>query len=284
MHYLKGEGMKIKRLTIVLLGFLMLSGVLFASASAAPWPNLPTTAVTLNVVPGTTTYFLSTLSGVGAGYDVHNGIYPGWCIDAYTSMTGSDHSVKLYSSLSGSLPAAVSSMNWNKINYILNHKQGNLPRGQDVQDAIWYFTNGINPSSSVAQAMITAANANSGFVPQSGQIMAVILVKSNSEDTNTQNTIIELTVSGLGLSPGYWKHNVAVYCGTNKGSYSGDPHITPAQLEAYAAWIRANIPGQSGFNLAWANNQFRNNAYKGNWLTIANWFNAAAGLQPYSGD
>jgi hypothetical protein len=81
-----------------------------------------------------------------------------------------------------------------------------------------------------------------------------------------------------GLSPGYWKHNVKVYCG-GPGSYSGDPHETAASMEYYASIIASSHPG---FTLEWANERFQNNAYKSMWLTIANWFNAAADRLPYS--
>jgi len=65
-----------KKLVLLTLGFLMFSGVLMNIVAAA-WPNLPSTAVQLTVVDGTTSYFISTLSGVPAGFDVHNGVYPG---------------------------------------------------------------------------------------------------------------------------------------------------------------------------------------------------------------
>jgi hypothetical protein len=81
-----------------------------------------------------------------------------------------------------------------------------------------------------------------------------------------------------GLSPGYWKHNVKVYCG-GPGSYSGDPHETLASMEYYESIIASSHPG---FTLEKANEIFQNNAYKSMWLTIANWFNAAADRLPYS--
>jgi hypothetical protein len=84
-----------------------------------------------------------------------------------------------------------------------------------------------------------------------------------------------------GLSPGYWKHNVKVYCG-GPGHYSGDPHETDDSMESYELWIRNNIAGQGSFTLEWANERFQDNAYKSMWLTIANWFNAAADRFPYS--
>jgi len=81
-----------------------------------------------------------------------------------------------------------------------------------------------------------------------------------------------------GLSPGYWKHNVKVYCG-GPGSYSGDPKETAASMEYYESIIAGWVPG---FTLEWANERFQNNEYKSMWLTIANWFNAAAHRLPYS--
>jgi hypothetical protein len=103
----------------------------------------------------------------------------------------------------------------------------------------------------------------------------------------------------LGLSPGFWKHNVNVYCGGH-GSYSGDifgspqggnginGHITPGQLEWYAAVhlnpIVPSLPTHAEIVafLNDCNSKFQDNAYKDMWLTIANWFNEAAGLAPYT--
>jgi hypothetical protein len=270
--------MKTKHIAIVILALLMLSSFALVTTVKAPatWPNLPLTTVQLTVVNGTTSYLVSTLSGVPAGFDVHNGAYPGWCVDRSVTMIRSvSHNVTLYSSLSP--PSALSSINWIAINYILNHKQGAM---MDVQQAIWHFTNAFSPISGTAQAMVNAANAHPSYDPTTGAILAVICLRQTH--IGVQNSIIELRKPLLpGLSPGYWKHNVNVYNG-GRGSYSGDPHITPAQLVTYAAYIKANF--YSGFSLAWANTQFQDNQYKNMWLAIANWFNAAAGRAPYTGD
>jgi len=268
--------MKTKYVAIATFALLMFSNAtLLANVRASSWPNLPSDPVQLAVVDGTTTYFVTTLSGVPAGFDVHNGVYAGWCVDRSVIMIRSvSHNVILYSSLSP--PPVVGGINWIAINYILNHKQGDM---MDVQEAIWHFTDAFSPISPTAQAMVDAANANPSYDPITGAVLAVICIPQNGE--NAQNSIIELDIPGLGLSPGYWKHNVKVYNG-GRGSYSGDPHITPAQLEAYATYIAANF--HPGFTLAWANERFQNNEYKDMWLTMANWFNAAAGLLPYADD
>ncbi len=98
-------------------------------------------------------------------------------------------------------------------------------------------------------------------------------------------TLIALMISAgsagcyceCGRSPGYWKHNVKVYNG-GPGHYSGDPHETDATMEQYEAAIQMDHPS---FTLEWANEMFQDNANKDMWLTIANWFNEAAGLESY---
>lgn len=84
-----------------------------------------------------------------------------------------------------------------------------------------------------------------------------------------------------GLSPGYWKHNVKVYCG-GPGHYSGDPKETTASMEKYEAIIQSWYPS-AGFTLEMANNIFQDNTQKDLWLPLANVFNAAADRFPYSG-
>ena len=151
------EGRKInaKKILISVFGVLMLSGLLATTVNAAIWPNLPSTVVQLTVVDDTTSYFDSTLSSIPAGFDVTNGEYPGWCIDRSTTMTrDTAHDVVLYSSLDPPAEVGIDLATFNKINYILNHKQGDM---MDIQDAIWYFTDNYTPPggfSTAAQAMI----------------------------------------------------------------------------------------------------------------------------------
>ena len=188
--------MKTKHTAIAILALLMLSSVtLLTSVKATPWPSLPSTPVQLTIVNGTTSYFISTLSGVPGGYDVHNGVYSSWCAEAWKHMDrGVSHNVTLYSSLSP--PSALSSINWIAINYILNHKQGTM---LDVQYAIWFFTDAFPPTGyPLAQAMIDAANAYPTYDPNTGAVLAIICLRQ--DDNGVQNTIIEL---GRVVSPTY---------------------------------------------------------------------------------
>jgi len=204
--------MKAINAAIVILALLMFSGVtLSANACSTHLLSLPSTQVQLTVVNGTASYFNSTLSGVPAGFDVHNGVYRGWCVDTSVIMIrGVPHNVTLYSSLQP--PSALSSINWTAINYILNHKQGSM---MDVQQAIWHFSDAFSPISATAQAMVNAANAHPSYDAAKGAILAVICLRQSS--SGVQNTIIEVCRCPR-LSHGCWKHNHQV-CNGGAGAF-----------------------------------------------------------------
>jgi hypothetical protein len=243
--------MKFKK-PVAILSVLMFSAILISSANAATFPNLPSTQVTITQGPLTAySYpFASQLSGVPAGYDVTNAIYVGWCVDLVGVVTrGSPgYPVLLYSSLSPlspALPAALASIPWDQINYILNHKTGS---GTDIQEAIWYFVNGNAwptssqlpgwpyplPPTTNAQDMVDDALANGvGYVPGPGEIVAVICVPT---DTAVQYTIIELRKPGEyeGLTPGFWKTHPELWTG-----YSTDQTF----YDVFGVYITINAKG-----------------------------------------
>ena len=160
------------------LGFavvIALSSILANRVAAADGGlNLPSALVSVVVTNGTESYFNTALSNVPSGYDVMNETYPSWCIDRTTNMTRNViFEVALYSSLSP--PGNLSSVRWDMVNYILNHKQGNA---DDVQRAMWYFVNMVGNYTDltpVAQAIVNDTLANgTGFTPTLGQKVAVI--------------------------------------------------------------------------------------------------------------
>jgi len=185
-----------------------------AIANDVTWPKLPSGFITIQVADGITNYFITTLSGVPEGYDVSNGIYPGWCVDKrYNIPRNTDVQVQLYSSLKS--PVDLQSQRWDMINYILNNKQG---LKMDIQNAIWYFVKmdgvgwwtGATPST-MAQAIVNDAIENGdGFIPGSGDAIALICVP----ETETQITIIEIVVPRTeGLTPGFWKNHIDQWVG-----------------------------------------------------------------------
>ena len=172
------------------------------TASHGPW-NAGTMGSTLDV----------TLSNVGAGFDVIDGMYAAWCVeDNHMDDAPDGSSVTLYDSTDPALPADLAAP-WDKINYLLNHKQGTA---QDVQVALWLLTgtfDGTFPLTAAAQAMFDDANANgAGFVPTTGQLIGVILFADGFGAGGYQDTMIEVLIPrdggdpGTG-TPGYWKNH-----------------------------------------------------------------------------
>ncbi|MFW9876880.1 MAG: hypothetical protein ACFFG0_27620, partial [Candidatus Thorarchaeota archaeon] len=158
-----------------------------------PWKllNIPEGKVKITpVYPGTSygepSYFDTTLSEVPDGYDVTNGLWDGWCVDSNIGLeNGKTYEVNLYLSTDPNLPAyAKDDEQWNYVNYILNKDYSYLGGNyQDIQCAIWYFTD-TNPqmgsagtshyTPEITQAIIDDALGNGAtFIPGEGQWMAV---------------------------------------------------------------------------------------------------------------
>jgi hypothetical protein len=199
-------------LCFILIVVVASSGVRLSTVSAATWPNLPSVAVTMNVVNGTASYYVATFSNVPAGYDVANGVYANWCVDRrYTNVRGINIQVLLYSSLAP--PGNLSSQRWDMVNYILNHKQGAV---KDIQDALWYFVkmggvgwwSGSAPSAT-SQAIVAEALANgNGYVPGPGGLLGAICYPPS---TQAQITIIGIIRPQLPVYPlGGYSYSLAV--------------------------------------------------------------------------
>lgn len=184
-------------ITALTLLLIVLGTTRFVNANG-PAINLPPGQVTMKMIyPATDSYDHITLSNVPAGYHVTNGVYLAWCADKHHSiLVNVEYNATLYSSydLSNPLPDP----DWDKVNYILNHKQGTI---KDVQEAIWYFVNGgLTPSTATGQAIVNDANTNgTGFVPIPGQILAVIVWIR----VEVQTQLIEVRAPLENLTPEY---------------------------------------------------------------------------------
>lgn len=167
--------------------------------------------------PASPAFFGVTLGGFSGDYSVNtNTSYNGWCLELDLPVPATNP-VTLYSTYDTNLPADAQTYTdpltpkvqsnpsllgqpvpWDKLNYLLNHKQGTA---KEVQTAIWLLIFGAAPPdfevTSNVDAMLTAAEASVNFVPAPGQIIAVLLyVDGIGHDPNTewQETVIELTV------------------------------------------------------------------------------------------
>lgn len=164
---------------------------------------------------GPNSTFLTTLSGVGAGFDVHDGDYNGWCVEDNGVPPASVGTLFDSTDAAANLPALLQQVPWNKINYVLNHKGASTV--EDIQIALWMLAYGASslPITPGAQALINAANANGGaYVPGEGQLAAVIIYSDGIQqigNTSIQESIIEVTVPDLpggdGCTPGFWKND-----------------------------------------------------------------------------
>ena len=180
-----------------------LSLILFALAAAslasaaAGTLNLPAGQITATqsfVAPGS--FFATALSGVGAGFDITNVTYPGWCGDSQFAPVVVTQLVKAYSTYSATLPANAQNPAWPKVNHVLNNKIGTP---DEIQAAIWILLNGFTTFDVTPNvtAMVNAANANPGFVPGEGQTVAVLLyVDGFAPEGPVQDTIIEVPLGG----------------------------------------------------------------------------------------
>ena len=182
---------------------LFLCGMFVVEADECPCINLPEDPVTMIAEDGAESYFDIYLSGIPDGYDITNGFYLGWCVDRSTAMPrGEPHEVMLYCSYDPEMPDSFQDDDWDKVNYILNNKQGDK---DDVQDAIWNLIDNkpyadITP---VAQDMVDSAE--DGFCPSPGDILAILA----DGGTEIQRSIFEFPLPPYGgLTPGFWKNQL----------------------------------------------------------------------------
>jgi len=200
--------------------------------------NLPGVPVTVAHGPwnaGANSTLDVTLSEVPDGFDVTNGYYPGWCVEDNFQPDYSGPGVVLLDSTDTEPlecpPNDYPGYPWDKINYLLNHKNGTI---EDIQVAMWLLNGtyaGTFPETPAATAMFDDAEANGGgFLPGPGEIVAVVLcVDGNSGAGTFQDTLIELVLPPedfQGCTPGYWKQPQHLFAWAPTGYSPDDPYGT----------------------------------------------------------
>jgi len=159
-----------------------------------PYQNLPATCdlVVGNSVPGSQgTYFDVTLSNIGPGYDIWNGVWGVYCGDQETDITGnSSHpGIGVFGSLMPQLlPAFVEQQlkdNLDQANWLMNHLGDYTGETyQDVQNALWIildqnvvFPGSLgSPSALALQMAADAALYGNNYVPLPGGWAAVLFI------------------------------------------------------------------------------------------------------------
>jgi hypothetical protein len=186
------------RLRRVLIVSSILAIALFAQqAIAIPSLILPEDPVYMRAWRVGDSYWRTYLYDFPPGdYDVTEGYYLGWCVDQGHYVTPGEmyYPVYLYSSYDPEIPSYFEDPDWDKVNYIINHKQGTW---EDIQNAIWHFISGPGGGSYSGWdpdvwAMINAANANGeGYEPDSGDVVAVLC----DAGEGVQHTFIEVNTA-----------------------------------------------------------------------------------------
>ncbi len=257
---------------ILLASVLMLS--MFLLSPAAAQITLPATATVTAISAGPPPVQISiTVSDLSA--DLKTGTYTGYCIELGSEVSALPFSATVVDTYNAGSP-------WNEINWLLN----NYPDSLDLQKAIWLLqgnswafliSQGWGPQTQTVDDIVTAAQAHSGFLPSDGQYIGVRL------ENDGQDLLIKVQIPGNpGLTPGFWKNNLAVYLGLANGNrgYSnptGSPTVTKATMEAFFDSLAGQYDLPQLYRdlcpqLDGTTAQIRNDA--------ANIFNVEAGLSP----
>ncbi len=218
--------------TFLLLAVCLLP--LTSSTTPVPSIHLPDGPLTMIVTDGQHSYFDISVSDVPADLDVSNGDYKGWCADRSAVMPrGEQLTVRLYNSYDHALPWALHNRNWSKVNYILNNHAGATKT--DIQDAFWYLLCGYPYSSLSNTAKTLADTVVDGFVPQPGELIAIITqpIQNDSNPWPFQIAFLQVTLPQdeptepvepiqtiTTISHGYRYNDIAPTADTN-GPYNG---------------------------------------------------------------
>ncbi|MHC4661323.1 MAG: SdrD B-like domain-containing protein [Planctomycetota bacterium] len=234
--------------TAILLIFIGLPNALLASD--APAVNLPPDSITVRIYQSSEAYISTHLYDVPEGYDVAAGDNLGWCVDPYNLVyLWMPYSAVLYSSCDECVPEMYPELDagdWNRLNYMLNHKQG---AWQDVQSAIWLTFKpeyGLPPGHEynqfVENMMNDAVAFGADYVPGGGDVMAIVVFIAY----NVQLTVFEWTVPPCPSVSG----NVFIDALTDGEMGIGEPGLGNALVELHAedgALVSSTLTDEAGF-------------------------------------
>ena len=154
-------------------------------------------AITINInYNSPDSYFIMNLTSVPEPWDIDTGFYQGWCVQRSELISKNvDHGVYLCPSTAITDNfSAFALVPWEKINYLLNHKDLVNNDADLIQKTIWNITDNLSTTNSTVLSALADINANAEFFcPEEGQLLA-ILVKSGDGTVNPQRTILELTL------------------------------------------------------------------------------------------
>lgn len=190
-----------------LMGIVLLSTLLFGVAAADLPAQVGAQVTAVYNQLGAQSYWNVYITNGYGSSDLPTGSTKlGWCVDSHNGTSPGTYTFPVYSSLTlplpSGLPAYLYTVNWNKVNYILNNKAIGNNNLQAIQAAIWHYDGGIPTdtatygswfTSADYNATIAAADANGGsFIPGPGQKYSVMLYIPG-----TQCIMIEVPVPNI---------------------------------------------------------------------------------------
>jgi hypothetical protein len=170
-----------------------------ATAPSPPSAKIPDSPVEMFIRQGTDTRFELFFLDVRYGYDlVDFEFYKAWCLAKNKPIRrNAIHKVRLYNCYDPNLPPEFRGMEWNQINYIVNHKKGSK---EAIQQAIWYFANSEKPTTFSVEAAQLVEEANQkgkDYIPAEGELIAIICLP----DEKKQPMFIEYTIPAAVIVP-----------------------------------------------------------------------------------
>ncbi len=141
-----------------------------------PSAKIPDSTVEMFIRWGTDSRFELFFLDVRYGYDlVDFESYKAWCLAKHKPIRrNAIHKVRLYNCYDPNLPPEFKAMEWNQINYIINHKSGSK---KDIQQAIWHFADGEHQKTLSVEAAQLVEEANlkgKDYIPAEGELVAII--------------------------------------------------------------------------------------------------------------
>ncbi len=154
-------------------------GSALIASSTAPTPpsaKIPDSPVDMFIRPGPNSRFELFFIDVRYGYDlVDFEFYKSWClVKGKPIRRNAIHKTRLYNCYDPNLPPELKSMEWNQINYVVNHKKGSK---EDIQQAIWHFAGSEKQTTFSVEAAQLIEEANlkgKDYKPAEGELLAVI--------------------------------------------------------------------------------------------------------------
>jgi len=162
-----------------------------ATVQGVPSAKIPDSTIEMFIRNGENSRFELFFLDVKYGYDlVDFESYSAWCLEESKPIRrNAIHKVRLYNCYDPDLPPKLKSMEWNQINYVINHKNASKKVTQEV---IWHFA-GSNkkPLSAEAVELVEEANRNGkDYKPAEGELVGVICLP----EENKQAVFLEYKV------------------------------------------------------------------------------------------